>query len=123
MRKRRSVRFLELRPMGVFFKKRPNGMKHCPHCRLPIRQAGAVYPASDDGVDFVFAVCSTCYSRLSRLPAETRHKALNRAADTVADDPYRYAHRAFETELDARLFAGLAGDVVTASGVVTELLG
>lgn len=97
-------------------------MKHCSHCRLPARQPGAVYPASHEGVAFVFLICSPCHTRLSRLPHSTRCKALNRAADAVAHDPYRFAHRAFNTELEARIFAGLAGDPVTSAGVVADLL-
>jgi hypothetical protein len=97
-------------------------MKACPHCRLPLRNPGAVYPAVHEGIHYAFLICAQCYGRLSRLPVGTRIKALNRCADNVVDDPGRYAHRAFSSELEARLFAGLAGDLVTSAGVVAELL-
>jgi hypothetical protein len=97
-------------------------MKACPHCRLPIRQAGAIYPASHDGVSFVLMICAACHSRLSKLPHGTRCKALNRTVDVVADDPGRYAHRAFETSDQALLFAAMAGHTETAAVLVADLL-
>ena len=100
----------------------PKHMKHCSHCRLPIRAPGAAYPAIEDGQPFVFLICAGCHSRLTKLPYSTRCKALNRAADNVVSDPGRYAHKAFENEIDARLFAGLAGDLVTSADVVRDLL-
>lgn len=81
-----------------------------------------MYPASQDGVFFVFAICMQCHGRLSRLPAGPRHKAINRAYCNVVDDPDRYAHKAFENEIDARMFAGLAAHPVTSTGVVADLL-
>ena len=81
-----------------------------------------MYPAIQDGVFFVFAICMQCHGRLTRLPARSRHKAINRAYCNVVDDPCRYAHKAFENEIDARLFAGLAADPVTSAGVIDELL-
>jgi hypothetical protein len=97
-------------------------MKDCSHCRLPVRAPGAVYPVSHEGIAFVFLICSLCHSRLSRLPHSTRFKALNRAADAVAHDPYRFAHRAFETTDQALLFAAMAGHIDTAAAVVADLL-
>ncbi len=81
-----------------------------------------MYPATHEGVCFIFALCVQCHGRLSRLPAGPRYKAINNAFCNVVNDPDRYAHKAFENEIDARLFAGLAADPVTASGVIDELL-
>jgi hypothetical protein len=94
----------------------------CPHCRLPIRAPGAVYPASHEGVAFVLLICAACHTRLSKLPHSTRCKALNRAVDNVADDPHRFAHRTFDTSDQALLFAAMAGHVETAAVLVAELL-
>jgi hypothetical protein len=94
----------------------------CSHCRLPIRQPGAVYPAVHEGTHYAFLICAQCYGRLSRLPVGTRIKALNRCADNVVYDPGRYAHRAFDSELAATVFAGLGGDQVTSAGVVAEMM-
>lgn len=97
-------------------------IKSCPHCRLPIRQVGSVYPACHEGVFFVFAICVQCHARLSRLPAGPRYKSISSAFHNVVNDPYRYAHKAFATEIEARVFSGLAADKVTFAGVIDELL-
>ena len=95
---------------------------NCPSCKLPIHAPGAAYPAIEDGQPFVFLICAGCHSRLSKLPHGTRCKALNRAADNVVHDPYRYAHKAFATVDQALLFAALAGHVDTFQQVVDEML-
>jgi hypothetical protein len=97
-------------------------MKLCPHCKLPLHQPGEVFVASDDGVAYCFMICRACSTNLRRLPVGTRHKHLNASAANVVRQPERYPHRAFATELEARLFAGLAGDQVTSAGVVAELM-
>jgi hypothetical protein len=98
-------------------------MKLCPHCRLPLRTPGEAIAATDDGVPFVFVVCLACAMRLRKLPTGTRHRHLNTASDNVVRDPEKYPHRAFGSEIEARLFVWLASDPVTAPGVVAELLG
>jgi hypothetical protein len=97
-------------------------MKHCAHCRLHIRQPGAVFAASHEGQPFAFMICLQCHGRLSKLPPSTRYKAFNHAANTVVSDPVRYACRAFNTDIEAQIFAGLAGDMATSADVVNDLL-
>jgi hypothetical protein len=97
-------------------------MPTCPSCRCALRTPGEVFVASDDGVVYCFMICRTCSTNLRKLPVGTRHKHLNASAANVVRQPERYPHRAFDTEMEARLFAGLAGDLVTSAGVVAELL-
>jgi hypothetical protein len=78
------------------------------------------FHASDDGTDYVFLICARCATGLRKLPAGPRTKAINRAADAVLHDPGRYPHKAFADRDQASLFCRLAGDPVTAQGVVAE---
>jgi len=79
----------------------------CPACKLPLETTGAIYHASYEGVAFAYAICGACYRRLRSLPASTRIKALNRAADAVAAHPERFPHKAFAAKDEAVVYAGL----------------
>lgn len=81
----------------------------CPRCRLPRPPAAAHHVALHGGQSAIVGLCLQCEQALDRLPARTRHKAIERAVDRAAGDPGRHWCAVFADRNAADLSCALLG--------------
>ena len=83
----------------------------CPLCRLPSSQIGRLVAFCDHaGQAFAFTICQRCSVRLDRLPGRQQGRQMDIAIANLAAHPERYKFRAFDSEIEARLFVNLESE-------------
>jgi len=83
----------------------------CPLCRFPLAWAGRLVAFCDHaGQSFTFTICPRCSGRLDRLPGRQQGRQMDIAIANLAKHPDRYRFRAFDSEIEARLFVKLESE-------------
>lgn len=96
-------------------------MRCCACCRMPAPFAG-VYSSEIHGIGVIFCLCARCELANLRLPAGTRQKRLNSAADLAARDTSgRFWSARFPDLGAADLAARMLGHPDTAPETVAAL--
>lgn len=96
-------------------------MRCCPCCRMPATVA-MVHPGEIHGIGVAFGLCARCEQANRRLPAGTRQKRLNSAADLAARDTSgRFWTARFPDHSAAALAAHMLGHPDTAPKTAAAL--